>query len=417
MMQEINALAEAPEAAAEPRGPDGGTPQKKYRTRGQIRTPGAIVDVPDRLALPSRESFEGVLSTIENPNGYLLPIAPPVIPELRFENGILYFQDMEASKVGLVRFKDRTPEAVEKIDTPLLHALYTIQLQQTLARIETPEDLMEVIEEYSRLDHTATIYMPSLLKMLGYKPNCGKDEEDAIFEKIRDLEDIFGGCEKRRSGKRAFYNYLPVMKVMGRDEDENTISFVSPYINDVIRRILDDSRQKNKDGSPRKMRSGEPFMNPSHSYLVKSTIAKEKNKRAVEIVFALAVLVDQAGNGTPNIRVQTLVDRCPNLKAALDAAPNAKRKNAILQRAFSRAWQLMEEQTIIRGAYEEVELPTLIPTTRKMQDVIRIGPNGRKHPDGPQAGCPDASGKNRGDDVVPADSDGEGIPQIAENAR
>ena len=160
--------------------------KKQYRTRGQVRTPGAIIDAPDRLALPSRESFEGVLSTIENPNGYLLPLVPFVLPDLHFENGKLYFQDMDATAADLIIFKDKTPEAVKKIDVPLLHALYTLQLQQTLERIATPEDLMAMIRNYDLMSHTATVYMPSLLRMLGCKPNGGKEEEDVVFKKIRD---------------------------------------------------------------------------------------------------------------------------------------------------------------------------------------------------------------------------------------
>ena len=357
-----------------------GAPRRQYRTRNQIRAPDAIVDTPDRLALPSRESFEGVLSTIENPNGYLLPLVPFVLPDLHFENGKLYFQDMDATAADLVMFKDKTPEAVKKIDVPLLHALYTIQLQQTLERIATPEDLMAMLENYGRMNHAATIYVPSLLRMLGCKPNGGKDAEDIVFKKIRDLEDIYSAIEKRRASARTYYQYLPVMKVMGRNENENTISFVSPYINDVIMRILDDSLQRTKSGKPKKMRSGGPFLCPNHCYLVKSAIAKEQNKRAVEIVFVLAVLISRSGSGTPNIRIQKLVDRCPNLKAALDAAPDAKRKNTVLKRAFSKAWQLLDEQTIIRDAYKEVELPTLIPTTKKMQEVIYIRHKGRKQP-------------------------------------
>lgn len=93
------------------------------KTRRQAWEAGALTVLPDRLALPSRDHFEGVLSTVENPEGYIMPLVPFVLPDLHLENGRLYLQDMDATAANLIRLKDKTLEGAMKIDAPLLHAL------------------------------------------------------------------------------------------------------------------------------------------------------------------------------------------------------------------------------------------------------------------------------------------------------
>lgn len=99
------------------------TQQKMIRKQAQDT--GAIVDMPDRLALPSRYPYENALSIIENPTAYIFPVVPLAVPDLHFENGKLYWQDIAVSAIEPKTFCNKRPEAVRKIDTPLLYALYS----------------------------------------------------------------------------------------------------------------------------------------------------------------------------------------------------------------------------------------------------------------------------------------------------
>ena len=127
---------------------------------------------------------------------------------------------------------------------------------------------------------------------------------------------------------------------------------------------------------PKLKSNGQPFMLPSHTYLVKSSIMKERNKRAVEIVCAIVTLIEQAGDNVPNIKFQTLVDRCPSLKNTLDAASPTNR-NTILRRTFTKAWELLRTQTHLEEAYPGIQLPTAIPTMSRLGEVLRFEHGGK----------------------------------------
>lgn len=170
--------------------------QRQSVTRTQAQGAGAIVDMPDRLALPSRNQYENALSIIENPTAYIFPILPFVLPDLHVENGRLYLQDMDARAAKLIRYKNKRPEAVRQIDAPLLYALYSILLQETMDRITSPESITSMFNDRRYLYRSVTIYLPSFLKMLGHGHNSGKNVENAVFAKLKRFESFCGCMEE-----------------------------------------------------------------------------------------------------------------------------------------------------------------------------------------------------------------------------
>lgn len=88
-------------------------------------------------------------------------------------------------------------------------------------------------------------------------------------------------------------------------------------------------------------------MEVSHSYLIKSSIVKERNKRAVEIVMVVVTTIEQSGKNTPHLKANTIIDRIPQLKKTYNDTP-VKHKNRVLARAFKKAWELLETQTNLR---------------------------------------------------------------------
>ena len=167
------------------------------------------------------------------------------------------------------------------------------------------------------------------------------------------------------------------MQLVGHDDTENTISFSSPYINKLIMTILQASLQTDRKGNVKLKTSGEPFLLPSHSYLVKTSIAKERNKRAAEIVCVVVTLIEQAGDvGTPHIKAQTIVDRCPDLKNALDAADSSN-KSHVLRRAFSKAWAILPKQTRLAEVYKNIKFPSAIPTASTLDMVFEFPHDGK----------------------------------------
>ena len=112
--------------------------------------------------------------------------------------------------------------------------------------------------------------------------------------------------------------------------------------------------------------------------MVKSEIVNERNRRAAEIVCIVVTLIEQCGDGgTPHIKVKTIVERCPDLKNALDSAKTSSDKSKILRRAFSKAWQLLETKTHLRTHYKNIKFPSLIPTYGDMNEVIEFPHDGK----------------------------------------
>lgn len=369
-------------------------PKRQNRTRRRAGEAGAVVLMPDRLALSSCANYEGVLSPVANSTAYLQPIIPQMAARLHFENGTLYCEDIDVSKIEFVKFYDNRPQRVSQLDVPTLSALYTILLAETMKSVTDLDSIINLLRDPGFLDRSVTIYMPDFLRMMGHGGKAGRNVENAVMAKIASYEGIMGVMKEQKGG-RTYCDYYPVMQLRANEQSENTIRFASPYLNKSIAKILNESIQRDKKGRPKLMRNGKPLFNPNHCYLVKSSIVKERNKKAVEIVFALAVLIDRAGGGTPNIKPETLIGRCPELKASLDAAATTRQKNIVLKRAFSKAWELMETQTIIKDEYDGIEFPGTIPTTGRLRKTITITHNGKKEgTDQAGAGTPSAKPKS-----------------------
>ena len=197
--------------------------------------------------------------------------------------------------------------------------------------------------------------------MLGYSPNASKNMKDYIIGKVAGYSSILGLLEEKENG-RIYQSKYPFMVFLGYDAKNNTMHFASPYFNALIMKITESSIQRDKQNRPKLKTNGEPFMKPSHSYLIKSSIAKERNQKAIEIVCVITALIEQAGNNTPHISAQTIIDRCPKLKSALDECEKPKDRNIILKRAFSKAWALLREQTHLTEVYKDIQLPPCVKT-------------------------------------------------------
>ena len=351
-------------------------PKKRNRTRKQAEKTGAITTMPEVIALPTLKPYQNAISTVQDPAAHLQPVTQALADNLRFDNGTLYFQGMDASRVDLVQYYDKRHQAVSDLDLPTLRALYSVILQDVQDAAKDPEKIISQVNDPQYLSHSVKIYLPDFLKMLGYKPNSSKDGISYAIAKVMSYSRILGVMEEYQGGRPRTTHYT-VMQLVGHDDTENTISFSSPYINKLIMTILQASLQTDRKGNVKLKTSGEPFLLPSHSYLVKTSIAKERNKRAAEIVCVVVTLIEQAGDvGTPHIKAQTIVDRCPDLKNALDAADSSN-KSHVLRRAFSKAWAILPKQTRLAEVYKNIKFPSAIPTASTLDMVFEFPHDGK----------------------------------------
>ena len=343
---------------------------KSYRTKAIAEKNGNLTQCPEQLALSTLSDYQNSLSFHQEGKAYMQHLTINT-DGLRFENGEMFFAgDLEP--ISTVELQDmRTNEGIEEIDIPLLTVYYSIIIMKYQERLKKGEAIGDVTSQIT------TVYAPDLAKTIGMIPT----EEDGglhrsdivkIMEKMRKFHNILGIMHITRNGKPD-ESYFPVLNFEGYNSENNTISFFSPYLIYVVRKIFSEATEKDKRGNPKLKKNGLLMLSPHHSFLVKSTIATERNKAAVENVMIIVKVIEQAGsNGTPHIKASTIVERNEALKQRL--SKNAKPAR-LLARVFKRTWELLRDQTTLLETYEELELPDPdnirnIPTPGNMDKLV-----------------------------------------------
>lgn len=348
---------------------------KVYRTKA-LATKSDPASCPERLAVPTYPNYEHSITLHEDGNAHMLNLIST--KGLEFKDGKMFFEGALAP-ISTIELQDmRTNEGIEKIDIPLLTMYYSIILNEYSECLKNGEDVWDFTRKIT------TIYAPELARCLGIirqgeDGGLHKSDIANIMAKTRKFHNILGIMHITRNGKPD-ESYFPVLTFAGYDAENNTISFVSPYLMHIVRKIYSASIRCDKKGNPRIKRNGQPMLYPSHSFLIKSSIASERNKAAVENVFIIVQLIEQAGDNTPHIKARTIIERNEALKARLqrDTHPNR-----LLSRVFKKTWQLLREQTLLLEVYEDIELPDpndiqQIPTPGNLDHVFEFKHSGKK---------------------------------------
>lgn len=340
--------------------------KKDYRTKNKA---GVVDEVPSYVPAITNSSYQNAMTLNTDNKAYLQPLSSA--DNLVFENGQLLFEGMPASAATLKRYF--TQDGIEAFNLPLLRVFYAVILNRFIKTWNEDKSVEEVV----------TIYYPDLAKQLGKSTNVSQKDVDECINNIISFQTIMGIVDKGKRGN----DILPVLVYMGNDVEKNTISFASPYMVRVIRDLYNASIRKNKQGLPLLKKNGEPQMLPSYSYMIKSSIAKEKNKKAVEIVFIVVALIEQCGNNEPHIKASTIIERNQLLRQAIENAKTLSNVNTQLQRSFTKAWELLSTQTELATHYKNIQLPNpkakdfnanWIPTSATLDKVFVFKHDGKK---------------------------------------
>ncbi len=293
---------------------------KDYRT---VKKAGNVVQMPEKYAIITHPDYKNALGLYPDGKAYLYFLGTDfdVIDNNVFFRGrpltVSNLKDVSALNIP------------ESIDLPLLRVFYSIFLNCQLKRI--------------------VIYLPELCRFMG-KNNASVNEINGIIEALSRFNQVVGIID----GK-----VLPVIFVEDYCKEKNTITVSSPYMLQLIVTLMALKTKK-----------------PSHSFLIKPDIRNERNKRAIEMVHILIVLIEEAGNHSAHIRASNLVNRNPLLKCALDRAAPAD-KNKLLRRTFSKAWELIKTRTDILQKYKDFNMPDSIPTMSKLNVVYEFTHKGK----------------------------------------
>lgn len=334
----------------------------KYRTRAKAKDQGAITETPKNMPILTFSKYQYSMSLYPEGGAYLQPLSST--DGLVFKNGKLFFDkirrpDLEAELQNL-----KTKEGIEHIDLPVLHILYGIILTQ----FEN--------SGYKELADVIKIHIPTLAEYMGMPSNLNERDVNRLLEKIQSYHNIVGVIHGTRNGKSK-QSYYQVLNFESYDDKTNVVTFSSPYMNYVIKTVYNLSIRKTKDGKQRLKKNGDPLKLPTHSYLIDSSIAKERNKAAVVNVEILVTLIEQAGDNIPNIKASTLIERNVQLADRLEAAANPR---SLLDRTFKKTWELLRTKTRLQEVYEDIELPepgdpAFMPTMKTLDEMVFTFPH------------------------------------------
>lgn len=145
----------------------------------------------------------------------------------------------------------------------------------------------------------------------------------------------------------------------------------------VIKTVYKLAIRKNKDGEPKLSKRGEPLRIPTHSFMAKASIVKERNKTAIENVLIIVQLIEQCGNQEPHISALTMIERNPLLEQRL---MQSKNKTTLLKRTFETTWRILREQTYLTERYQDIVLPdpddpNVIPTVKNLETIVFTFPH------------------------------------------
>lgn len=327
----------------------------EYRTRAKAG--GAVLPLQANLATITLHGMEYGVSLMQEGSAYLEPLKELVADKLQFDNGTLYFVNdngqREEFTAAHLKIGAANGDGIDKINLPLLKLYYTAILK----RFEEKVKEMQRRGEYDKEeidDHLlvmpATFYVPDLIECIGAGRNYDKTQLDKLLSETVSFRHIIG----------VIYNYLhrasyyPVLTFMGYDATKNTITFASPYLGYLIRTIYEGSIKHDKKGQIIHNKRGRPALEASHSYLIKSSIASERNKDAVNNVSIIVTLIEQAGREGAHISAAELIRRNPSFKERLQKSSN---KRQLLSRTFRKTWELLRAQTQLTDKYIELTLP------------------------------------------------------------
>lgn len=339
-----------------------GSEKKEYRTKNNA---GDVMDkLPANIAIITNDQYKGGLGLNQTGGAYLYPLATS--DGLRYDGKTLFFQGLPTSEATLKEINKDKEVAIDNIDLPLLRMFYSIILM----------DFMDNSSKLGVVNETVSVYVPDLASLLGKGRNISKLDIKNIIDKTSSFQTIYGVIKDPQRPK-GIGSAVPLLVWMGYDEKTNTIKFASPYMTQLIKRIYNVSIKKDAKGLPIIKKNGEALLDASHSYLIKSSIVKERNKRAVEIVIVVVTTIEQAGKYTPHLKAKTIIERIPQLQESLDKAKTNSDKNKILKRAFTKAWELLGTQTELRTKYPTIELPDpnnpkYIPTMATIDMVFQF---------------------------------------------
>lgn len=301
----------------------------------------------------------------------------------------------QVNDYAYLRLKDDNMEIPDLQTLRLIYGIFLKKYEE--ASYRKVEDQIQYSNENEWLQKRITIYIKDFIEMTGRCRNVGNENIEWIVKKIRDYSNLTGVVNEMGVGC-SIANEQPVIDHFDYDESDKTIALSSPYIMFLIKQVSNARMKRDRNGKPKRFKSGKLDLKQGYSYHINSSILVEKSIRAVEIIGIITTLIDRAGSHknlkkdndqdgdfqrkAANISFWKIIDRSEKLKREYNAITKTSNKNRLLKSTFTKAWELLREKTDIQECYRNIELPDpqnpmYIPTTSTLKSVLRFPHDGK----------------------------------------
>lgn len=313
----------------------------------------------------SDKKYQHALTTQQNKNAYISLMHPDFFKALDFKEGTITFDNETA---GIVKqYRKGKYFDIQELDFPLLTQVYTAAVKANIRHDA----------------YTITVSLPQFFREMGIDVNAG-NASDAL-SKLHSFESCVGIMPGSQTISKLF-------SIIDLDMKRQTMTFAVPY----IMRLYDVLGEKNH--IERKTRQGEliDYKQPYHNTLVHSSIAKERNKTAVELVYLITTGLLQRGytpdiqtyrkkdaktqypeRVTYSIKFRTLINDAPLLRGRIQSYNSVTDKNKALRRAFEKAYQLLKKNTDAGKWFVNLEYGCVVPTMSTLDDELIFTHEGR----------------------------------------
>lgn len=334
--------------------------ETKKRTNRTRKKDYVDPSLTKHISLIIDQEYESGLSLRKSGNAYLKPLVSTDGLNYNPDTGKLSFAGLPASEATLEEINRGKVVEIGEFDLPLLKLFYSIILS----------DFRESFSTNHEVNESFAIYLPDLAELMGKGRNISAEDTILLRNKVGAFQTLYGVIRDPKYPKR-IGSALPLLVSLGYDDTTNTIRFSSPYMLRLIQTLYDVTVRRSKLRL-KKMNEPEKFLISEHADIINTSITKERNKRSVEIVFAIVTMIEQSKDENVFISVQEIFDRSPQLADALKNTIRTSNKNTLLKRAFSKAYELLEKQTTLKERYPNMVFSEEflgIPTVSTLKDM------------------------------------------------
>lgn len=338
--------------------------KKRRRSEARAAANGQLVSAGFYQYLASDKSFQHSLTPQKNKNAYIALMTPEFFDKLDFSDGVLSFDN--ESDAYIKKYRRGKYEDIQDLDLPLLQQIYTA-----------------ASKAYAKNGgYTITVYFSKFLSEMGIDPRNQNAAE--IMRKLHSFENCVGVMP----GTGIIAKLFSIIEINSAD---NTMTFAVPY----IFRLIDELERKNKIEGKTKKGELYEYEAPYNNRLVHSSIANERNKTAVELVYLITTGLLQRGK-TPDAKTwardrakftdqllvsygvsfRTLINDAPLLRGRIKSYKSQNDKNKALRRAFEKAYQLIKAKTDAGEYFIDLHIPEIIPTMNTLDDLLTITHHG-----------------------------------------